>query len=140
MDELRIYPVAYSDMELAREAAELSKRVTAYNPRTGNGEDLIKDSVLFNITYIELQNRKAQRVSKLMVWLTCLSAAVALASLLVAWFAYETTRASDKWQDEHIRLLGEISKNLSLMKDSQQKVVAKPPKSSPASAKPKKSG
>src|SRR5438105_9845321 len=124
-------------MELAREAAELSKRVTAYNPRTGNGEDLIKDSVLFNITYIELQNRKAQRVSKLMVWLTCLSAAVALASLLVAWFAYETTRASDKWQDEHIRLLGEISKNLSLMKDSQQKVVAKPPKSSPASAKPK---
>ena len=136
MDELRIYPVAYSDVELAREAAELSKRVTAYDRHGGNAEDLIKDSVLFNITYIELQNRKAQRVSKLMIWLTCLSAAVALASLLVAWFAYETTRASDKWQDEHIRLLGEISKNLSLlMKDSQQKAVTGPPKSPHASVK-----
>ena len=140
MDENNIYPVAYSDSELTREAAELSKRVAAYDPRTGNGEDLIKDSVLFNVTYIELQNRKAHRVSRLMIWLTCLSAVVAAASLLVAWFAFETTRAGDKWQDQHIRLLGEISTHLSTMKELQQKAVTKTPNNQAASVQPKKSG
>ena len=124
MDQPRIYPTGYSDADLAREAAELSRRVTAYDPRSGNGEDLIKDSVLFNVTYIELQNRTAHRVSRLMTWLTCLSAAVAAASLLVAWFAYETARAGDKWQEQQIRTLVEISTHLSTMSALQQNVAA----------------
>ena len=140
MDQHKIYPVAYSDAELTREAATLSKRVTAYDPRTGNGEDLIKDSVLFNVTYIELQNRKAQRVSRLMIWLACLSAIVAAASLLVAWFAYETARAGDKWQEQHIRMLGEITTHLSTMKELQQKAAMKAPNNQAASAQRKKSG
>ncbi len=139
MDQHKIYPIEYSDMELTHEAAELSKRVTAYDIHAGNAEDLIKDSVLFNVAYIELQNRKAQRVSRLMVWLSCLSAAVAAASLLVAWFAYDATQAGDKWQGQQIRMLGEISTHLSAIKELQQKAAAIVPRNPTTSAQPKKS-
>ena len=110
MDKQEIYPVAFSDADLKRQAAELSRRVTGYDPKTGNGEDLIKDSVLFNVAYIELQNRESRRVSKFMVGLTVASVFVALASFVVAWVTYKANDDNTKWQDQQLRVLTDISR------------------------------
>lgn len=106
-----IYPVDHSNEELQQRAAELSQRILAYDSKTGNGEHLIKDSVLFNVTYIELQNRAANRATRQMVFLTCASAVVAAASLMVAWLSYAATSSGDKWQREQLELLKAIAEN-----------------------------
>ena len=121
MDKQEIYPVAYSDADLKRQAAELSRRVASYDPNTGNGEDLIKDSVLFNVAYIELQNRESRRVSKFMVALAVASTFVALASLVVAWVTYKANDDNTKWQDQQLRVLTDISRTLESAKELQAK-------------------
>ena len=123
MDKQEIYPVAFSDADLKRQAAELSRRVTGYDPNTGNGEDLIKDSVLFNVAYIELQNRESRRVSKFMVGLTVASVFVALASLVVAWVTYKANDDNTKWQDKQLRVLTDISRTLESANDLQAKAL-----------------
>ena len=106
-----IYPVDHTNDELRTRASELSQRILAYNPKTGNAENLIKDSVLFNVTYIELQNRAASRATRQMVYLTWASAVVAAASLVVAWLSYEATRSGDDWQSKQLELLKVISEH-----------------------------
>ena len=105
----KIYPVDATEAELRQRAAELSARVLAYSSRGGNAEDLIKDSVLFNITYIELQNRASEKATRQMVWLSWISAFVALASFVVAALAYQSTMAADEWQAEQLKAFKSIA-------------------------------
>jgi hypothetical protein len=104
-----IYPVDHTNDELKNRAAELSQRILDYDHKTGNAENLIKDSVLFNVTYIELQNRAANQATRQMVFLTWASAVVAAASLVVAWLSYEATRSGDEWQGKQLQLLKTIA-------------------------------
>ena len=105
----QIFPVDHTAADLRQRAAELSDRILKYDHRSGNGEDLIKDSVLFNVTYIELQNRAAGRATGQMVVLTWVSAFVAAASLAVAWLSYNATRSGDEWQSRQLDLLKTIA-------------------------------
>ena len=107
-----IYPLDHTADDLRKKAAELSQRILAYDPKTGNAENLIKDSVLFNVTYIELQNRATARATKLMVYLAWASAVVAAASLAVAWLSYQATRSGDQWQSKQLELLKVISERI----------------------------
>jgi hypothetical protein len=105
----KTYPVDHTNDELNARAAELSQRILAYDRKTGNAEDLIKDSVLFNVTYIELQNRVAGRATGQMVLLTWASAFVAVASLGVAWLSYTAAQSGDEWQAKQLKLLAIIA-------------------------------
>ena len=105
----KIYPVHHTDDDLRKNAEELSTRILAHNHRTDNFENLIRDSVLFNVTYIELQNRASKKVTQLMVILTWVSALIAIASLVVAGLSYEATRSGDEWQRKQLELLKIIS-------------------------------
>lgn len=107
----KIYPLHHSDEELKAKAAELSAQISAHNHSSDNFENLIRDSVLFNVTYIELQSREAKKVTRLMTTLTWVSAIVAVASLLVAWLSYSATSSGDKWQQRELELLKLIAEN-----------------------------
>jgi hypothetical protein len=117
------FPVDYTDSELSQRAADLSARVVDYNTKTGNGEELIRDSVLFNVTYIELQNRKASRATGQMVWLTWASASVAIASLAVAWLAYDAGRSADTWQEKQLLLLKQIATDVATAKQLHERTL-----------------
>ena len=80
---VKIFPTSWSDAELRVEIAELSKRVTRYDPRHGNAEDLIKDSFLFNICYAELQSRDLRQYSRRMFYITVVSLFVAIVALVI---------------------------------------------------------
>jgi hypothetical protein len=123
MTSQKVFPIEHSDTELENRAADLSRRIVEYDHKTGNGEELIKDSVLFNATYIELQNRKASRVSTLMTRLTWASACVAVVSLLVAWLSYDATRSADKWQEQQLSLLTQIANELSAVRKAQEQLL-----------------
>ena len=123
MENPKIYPVEYSNDELKQKAAELSSRVIGYDPKAGNGEDLIKDSVLFNVAYIELQNRDNNRVSRIILWLTCVSALVAIASTAVAWFSYKASEENTRWQDQQIQAVSSMSHLLESINENQLKEV-----------------
>ena len=107
----KTYPLDATDAELAQKSAELSARVLEYDRKTGNAEDLIKDSVLFNVTYIERQNRASAKAIRQMVWLAWVSSFVALGSLVVAWLAYQSAGASDEWQAKQLSILSSIASN-----------------------------
>ncbi len=136
MDEPKIDPVAYSDAELTGRAAELSKRIAAHDPRTGNGADLVKDSVLLNAAYVELQDRKNSRIARRMAWLTALSAAAVAAALLASWLAYQAIGEVGKLQDEQRRLLRETPRKAAPAREDPPKAAKK----APATPVPRKSG
>jgi hypothetical protein len=141
MEEQRIYPVGYSDAELTQEAAELSRRIAAHDPRAGNGADLVKDSVLFSVAYIELHNRQTHRAARLTAWLVGLSAAVALAALLAAWLAYQSTREMRELQDRQRLLLDDMPRSASRPREAPSPKAApgKPPAARGPAPAPKKS-
>ena len=107
----KTYPIDATDAELAQKSAEFSTRVLAYDPKKGNAENLIKDSVLFNVTYIERQNRASARATRQMLWLAWTTSIVAAGSLVVGWMAYDGSLAADKWQAEQLRILQSIASN-----------------------------
>jgi predicted PurR-regulated permease PerM len=124
MTPQKTFPMEYSESELLLEAADLSKRIVGYDSKGGNAEHLMKDSVLFNVTYIELQNRKASRTSLQMMRLTLVSLLVALISLLVAWLSYDASQSADKWQEKQIALLNQVVIELSAARKLQEQLIS----------------
>lgn len=140
MDEPKIDPVAYSDAELTGRAAEFSKRIAAHDPRTGNGADLVKDSVLLNAAYVELQDRKNSHIARRMAWLTALSAAAVAAALLASWLAYQAIGEVGKLQDEQRRLLRETPRKAAPAREDPPKAAKKAPGAQPMPAPSRNSG
>jgi hypothetical protein len=101
----------------------------AHNHRTDNFENLIRDSVLFNVTYIELQNRASRKSSYQMILLTWVSAFIAVASLIIAGLSYVATESNNEWQQKQLKLLKTISEHTS-PKQNITPNIATPKKSS----------
>lgn len=123
-DSHKTYPVSYSDDEIKGEIDRLSRQIQNYK-KTDILDDLIKDAVIFNLGYRELQNRENRRHSNYILVLSLLSAFVAVASLLVAWSAYKSSEANTQWQDQQIRTLGEIRNGIAGLKEAQTKPTQK---------------
>lgn len=136
----KTYPLDFSDSDLESRAADLSKFIVEYKSQGGNGEDLIRNSVIFNATYIELQNRKTSRATVQMVRLTWASAAVAFASLIVAWLSFSGGNETEKWQAQQIKLLEKMSNDIAELKTVSQKVGSSPPQTVASVTKPASKG
>lgn len=134
-DSQKTYPVSYSDSEIKGEIDSLSRRLQSYK-RTDILDDLIKDAVIFNLGYNELQNRENRRHSNYMLVLAFVSGFVAIASFVVAWLAYKSTEVNTAWQDQQTRALSEIRNGIATLKEGQAKPTQKNKKKETRQAAP----
>ena len=118
MNETKIYPMSYSDVEIKTELERLAKQVQTYP--TNNLDDLVKDSVLFNLGYNELQVRENHRHSLLMLVISIASVFIALASLVVAYGANQSVDINNQRQEKNILVLEDLKTEISVLKKIDQ--------------------
>ena len=79
----RVYPSDFTDAEIREHIAAVSANMQLPDAYPII-DDLVRQAVLFNLGYAELQNRQLDRLNRKIYRLTLASVAVAVASLVAA--------------------------------------------------------
>ena len=103
MDSEKKYPFDYSDEEILKRIEELSGRDNNYDP--GSPTRMLK--IILGLT--EIQRRSSKRFAK---WSIILSIMVIVFSATAVFYAYNTNKINNQWQEKQIQILKEIKEEL----------------------------